>query len=126
MSESKEYIYSSEDSKEDIDLFEDTFELNRKRIYCGNDPGLPVGYDKKGTPYECFRRGVGVGIYVIPLDKIIESRSKSKPRKPFPLNKKEIAEWSRRLGIDDNNKAGDELLNSIIVKLKILEEYSSL
>lgn len=124
--DSKEYIGSPEDSKEDRDRFEDTFEVNRKRIYCGNDPGLPAGYDKKGTPYECLKKGVGVGIFVIPLDKIIASRSKSKSRKPFPLNQKEIADWSQRLGINAKNKTGDELLNSIITKLKILEEYSSL
>src|SRR5271169_1429459 len=42
--------------------------INRERkssikIYCGPKHQLPLNYDKKGTRYECLRRGVGAGIY---------------------------------------------------------------
>lgn len=38
-------------------------------IYCGNnalDPGLIGGDKTEGTPYECFRKGIGVGMNLPP------------------------------------------------------------
>lgn len=35
----------------------------RQRTYCGNQPQVPVGYDRVGTPYQCLRKGYGVCLY---------------------------------------------------------------
>jgi len=32
-----------------------------KKVYCGNLPSIPQGYDEKGTRSTCLKRGVGVG-----------------------------------------------------------------
>jgi hypothetical protein len=34
------------------------------KFYCG-DKELPIGYDRYGSRYQCLRRGVGVGLYVL-------------------------------------------------------------
>lgn len=33
------------------------------RVYCGTKLHLPEGYDMFGTPYECLKKGFGVGMY---------------------------------------------------------------
>jgi hypothetical protein len=37
----------------------------RPRIWCGRSDTLPAGYDEIGTSYNCLRKGVGVGKYVL-------------------------------------------------------------
>jgi len=37
----------------------------RPRLYCGTSEILPIGYDGFGTSYDCLRKGVGVGLYVL-------------------------------------------------------------
>ena len=34
-------------------------------IYCGTRIPLPLQYQRLGTPYECLRKGVGVGKYLL-------------------------------------------------------------
>ncbi len=36
---------------------------NRERWYCGNQVPHPAGYVGYATPYECLRKGVGVGLW---------------------------------------------------------------
>jgi len=31
--------------------------------YCGPNASIPPGYDRRGSPYECLRSGIGVGKY---------------------------------------------------------------
>jgi hypothetical protein len=40
-----------------------------KNIYCGNSKKLPKKYHMFGSRYDCLRRGVGVGLYVVPKTK---------------------------------------------------------
>lgn len=35
--------------------------MPQQRVYCGTRDPLPLGYERIGTPYECLRKGVGVG-----------------------------------------------------------------
>ncbi len=35
---------------------------NRTRTYCGNADPIPQGYIRRGTPYECLRKGIKTGI----------------------------------------------------------------
>lgn len=61
-------------------------ELNRrskdsKKLYCGDQDKLPRGYWNFGTRSQCTRKGVGIGMYVIPKQKAQERRTKSKERK---------------------------------------------
>lgn len=35
----------------------------RKRIYCGTEKELPSDYARKGSAYECLRKGYGVCLY---------------------------------------------------------------
>ena len=43
----------------------------KPKSYCGDGNVLPDGYDKFGTPYECLKKGVGIG-FVIDKKKIVE------------------------------------------------------
>lgn len=36
------------------------------RVYCGTKTPIPSTYQRIGTPYECLRKGVGVGKYLVP------------------------------------------------------------
>jgi hypothetical protein len=40
-----------------------------RKIYCGNKEELPPSYTEFGSRYTCLKRGVGIGLYVIPKDK---------------------------------------------------------
>ena len=35
-------------------------------VYCGTKLPIPLNYLRWGTPYECLRKGVGVGKYLVP------------------------------------------------------------
>jgi hypothetical protein len=35
-------------------------------VYCGTRLPIPLEYFRQGTPYECLRKGVGVGKYLVP------------------------------------------------------------
>ena len=35
---------------------------NRPLSYCGTKPNIPRGYSRRGTNYECLRKGFGAGI----------------------------------------------------------------
>ena len=35
-------------------------------VYCGTRLPIPLDYFRRGTPYECLRKGVGVGKYLVP------------------------------------------------------------
>ena len=35
--------------------------IDNRKIYCGNDVALPVGYDLMGSNGMCYTRGVGIG-----------------------------------------------------------------
>lgn len=37
---------------------------NNDIAYCGTRVPIPAGYDRNGTPYECLRKGVGVGKFL--------------------------------------------------------------
>ena len=40
-------------------------EVARPKIWCGRSDDLPADYDEIGSPYQCLRKGVGVGKYVL-------------------------------------------------------------
>ena len=42
------------------------YNKKKSKIFCGTKINLPQGYKKFGTRYECLRKGVGVGKFVIP------------------------------------------------------------
>ena len=52
-----------------------------KKLYCGDQDTLPRGYWNFGTRSQCTRKGVGIGMYVIPKQKAQERKSKSQERK---------------------------------------------
>ena len=35
--------------------------IDRTRLYCGDNPDLPAGYDRHGNLVHCLQRGVGLG-----------------------------------------------------------------
>ena len=65
-----------------------------ERLYCGSREELPDGYDGFDTRSNCLRRGVGVGLRM-PDEKREEFQNKPKPQ----MNKKEIMDLARRVGV---------------------------
>ena len=35
----------------------------QQKVYCGNQPQAPQGYDRIGRPFQCLRKGYGVCLY---------------------------------------------------------------
>ena len=60
----------------------------KQKIYCGDNEELPEGYSSHGTPYQCLRKGVGVGLH-LPL-KNRRYRPKKEGKKFYCGNKKEL------------------------------------
>lgn len=92
----------------------------KPRIWCGLNDNLPDGYDKVGNRFECMKKGVGVGIYVIPPEK----RERLLANRNIPtLRGEEISDIAWRLGVVTNNKSNQQLLEEISDKL---EEMSAM
>jgi hypothetical protein len=64
-----------------------------EKTYCGTNPILPDGYTRFATPYECLRKGVGVG--------------KNLPRLPNVINPVDV----RILPVDVINVPREEIGN---------------
>jgi hypothetical protein len=43
----------------------------RRNLYCGNNRRHPNS-GNLGTRYECLRKGIGAGCYIIPIDRTLE------------------------------------------------------
>jgi hypothetical protein len=54
-----------------------------QRIYCGTKLMLPQGYDRFASPYECLRKGVGVGKN-LPHNDIPNQQAQQQPPPPPP------------------------------------------
>ena len=53
---------------------------NSKKLYCGDQEKLPKGYWNFGTRSQCTRKGVGIGLYVVPKQKSEDRKNKLKER----------------------------------------------
>lgn len=89
--------------------------LNRARVdngiknYCGDAITLPLGYSGFGTLKECLQKGVGIGLG---MDQRRRKTFQSRPSSP--LNKIEIINIARRLGVKNiNSKTRGTVLNEI-------------
>jgi len=61
---------------------------NSKKLYCGDQDKLPAGYWNFGTRSQCTRKGVGIGMYVIPKQKSQERRDRKKVKSKLRSKKK--------------------------------------
>jgi hypothetical protein len=84
----------------------------KPKIYCG-DKNLPEEYDRYGSRYECLRRGVGVGLYVIP-----EQRRQKAVAARRPITKEELEKIAKRLGVQVAGRTKQQLLNAVIIALE--------
>ena len=72
-----------------------------KNFYCGNKEEIPDKYDRRGTQYECLRRGVGVGKMLAQTAKI-------------ELTDAEFQQLALKYGINNTQNFGN-----VITKLEI-------
>ncbi len=96
----------------------------REKVYCGKASSLPSGYDRKGSPYECMRKGIGVGLYM-PDYKRREALVRSSVKGYKRLSKNELEDLASSLRVKLINPDGSprtklEMLNEIIDVLKEL------
>ena len=86
-----------------------------KKIYCGDQEILPRGYWNFGTRSECTRRGVGIGLYVIPKQKSIDRKTKDKEREKLrkSLQRRrrtiEIINSEDELDVEDEDETNNDL-----------------
>jgi hypothetical protein len=86
----------------------------KPKVYCGMKDSLPENkdYDRYGTRYECLKKGVGVGLYVIPREK----------REERLLSQKNVEKIARDLNIllydGETKKTRKRLLGEIRHKLE--------
>lgn len=79
--------------------------INSKKLYCGDQTKLPKGYWNFGTRSQCMRRGVGVGLYVIPTQKSKERKDIYKQRrKMFSKKKKSLDDLIHEESIDNSDE----------------------
>jgi len=79
-------------------------ELNRRsrdsrKLYCGDQDILPRGYWNFGTRSQCTRKGVGIGMYVVPKQR---SAEKTKRRVERRRIKSKLRNKKRRTDEDIN------------------------
>ncbi len=92
----------------------------KKPVYCGTSPDVPKKYSRVGSPYECLRKGIGVGIMTSTEEKKIQMIKKMMDK---PLKKDTLIMVAMSLSINiynQNNKIikKDEIIKKIIKKLK--------
>jgi len=78
----------------------------KEKFYCGDDDDIPKKYKRRGSRYECLRKGVGVGLYVLgngkkkskkKSEKQLLKEEKRKDKGKDKLTKKEFKNF-----LDDN------------------------
>jgi hypothetical protein len=75
---------------------------NRPKLFCGDQDatnGVPDGYDRNGTRYECLRKGIGVGLYKIAPDALLKNGKLPTPkdRNEFPEIEANSINWTNKL-----------------------------
>lgn len=83
-----------------------------RKIYCGNQEQLPDSYTEFGSRYDCLRRGVGIGLYVIPKEK------KFKRDVPDEAIQRIATRLLIPLNVGTRMKSRNELIQEIIEVLK--------
>lgn len=96
----------------------------KKPVYCGTDNTVPKGYSRYGEPYECLRKGIGVGIMISSPEKKVRMIKKMvEKNKDKDIKKDMLIKIATQLNInvyDRNNKVmkKEEILNKIVSTLK--------
>jgi hypothetical protein len=67
--------------------------LGKQDIYCGDKEELPTG-QVKGSRYQCMKRGVGVGMYMLAPE-----RYNVNYLKPYQLTVQDIYMFARKLNV---------------------------
>lgn len=80
------------------------------KLYCGNSENLPENYDDFGTRYDCLKKGVGVGIYKVPMSKI------KKARRKLTLEELKMIANILQLNADDE-QSRNNMIDSIIASI---------
>ena len=92
------------------------------KLYCGDKSKLPDDYDDFGSRRDCLRKGVGVGMYVIPMTTIKEARKEQVDNVRI-LRKSELVKIGDRLNIDPEDDRGkaksrEKLIQEILARLR--------
>lgn len=89
----------------------------RKPVYCGTQDVVPAKYSRVGTPHECLKKGVGIGIMTSTQEKKIQMIRKMVQK---PLLKEQLVNVALSLSINiynDNNR----MMTKEQIKQKIRE-----
>ena len=89
----------------------------RKPVYCGTQDVVPTKYSRMGTPHECLKKGVGVGIMTSTEEKKMQMIRKMVQR---PLLKEQLVNVALSLSINVYNN-NNRLLTKEQIKQKIIE-----
>lgn len=49
----------------------------KKKFYCGDEDKIPDKYSRRGSRYECLKKGVGVGLYIVNKEKEEKKKNES-------------------------------------------------
>lgn len=60
-----------------------------KKFYCGDEDDVPIGYYRRGSRYECMRKGVGVGMGIKEKEMIKKFKITPKKKKKESTNERE-------------------------------------
>jgi hypothetical protein len=89
---------------------------SRKPVYCGTQDVVPAKYSRVGTPHECLKKGVGIGIMTSTQEKKIQMIRKMIQR---PLTKEQLVNVALTLSINIYNDNNNRMLTKEQIKQKI-------
>jgi hypothetical protein len=70
--------------------------IDKRKIYCGKENMLPVGYDLLGSNYMCHTKGIGVGKALKAKKHISKSKSKKSKKRKSRKSKKSKSRKSKK------------------------------
>jgi len=79
------------------------------KLYCGNSETLPDEYNEFGSRYDCLKKGVGVGIYKVPMSKIQKARRK--------LTQEELVNIATVLKLNTTDQTRNSIIDIIIASV---------
>ena len=78
----------------------------KEKKYCGDQDEIPDGYDRRGSRYECLKKGIGTGLYL--LNKKKKSKSKYKNESEEEKELRYLREEKRKRKKKDLDKFDDK------------------
>ncbi len=96
----------------------------KEKIYCGDEEDVPRGYNRKGSPRECLRKGYGAALVYSTQQERDGAIASMVSKGPKTMNKEQLQALALRMGVSiyqrgtTKKKLKNDLLKAVIRALK--------